>query len=59
MNNLLDRISGARDVDNRPLEDMIVYLEARCDALSRRVHELERENAELRRNREAELENAG
>lgn len=44
----MNALSHYRETDNRDLQDMIQFLEARCDALSRRVHELERENAELR-----------
>jgi hypothetical protein len=37
------------DIDNRNHEDVIPYLEARIEALSSRIQELERENHELRR----------
>ena len=37
---------AVRDVDNRNLEDMVAYLEARVEALTRRVQELELEKRE-------------
>lgn len=37
-----------REVDNRNVEDMLAYYEARIEALAERVQELERENRELR-----------
>ncbi len=39
------------DIDRRNPDDMILFLEARVEALSNRVQELERENAALLRER--------
>jgi hypothetical protein len=35
------------DIDNRPAEQMYDYLESRIEAMTRRIAELERENARL------------
>lgn len=40
--------SSDRDTDNRTLDEIVEYQEARIEALYRRVRELEAENARLR-----------
>ena len=41
------RRNQAYDFDNRNSQEMYGYLEARIEAMKRRIHELEMENAKL------------
>jgi hypothetical protein len=45
---------GARQVDNRDAAQMLEYMEARVEALKRRIQELELENHALRWNQATE-----
>lgn len=46
-----------REVDNRNLDDMLVFYEARIEALADRIGELEQENRELRAQIRERLDN--
>jgi chaperonin cofactor prefoldin len=44
----MTRTRDTRDTDNRDLSDMNRFLEARVEALTKRIRELEQENQELK-----------